>query len=74
MAIRAGSYDGHRPWWRGVIYEDSWGIWACTHRDHEIRSDATRCSRKALAEHRAEFASDEGIPGWEPIGRRDDPA
>jgi hypothetical protein len=72
MAIRAGSYNGNPVWWRGVIYENSWGIWACTHRNHDYQADATRCAREALAEHRDKFiTTDVGIPGWEPIGRQE---
>jgi hypothetical protein len=66
MALRAGSYNSTAPWWRGVIYEDSWGVWACTHRDHDVQQDATRCGRNGLA-----VLKDTGsVPeGWVAIGR-----
>jgi hypothetical protein len=72
MALRPGSYDRHTPDWRGVIYENSWGIFRCTHRDHMYQKDATRCAREAYAEHKALFAADQAPPGWEPMGRRGD--
>jgi hypothetical protein len=69
MAIRPGSYNANPPWWRGVLREGSWGIWACLHRDHRDQQEATRCARAAWAEHRPKFEADEAVPGWEPIGR-----
>ena len=73
MALRPGSYDATTPSWRGVIYENSWGIFRCTHKDHDTQREATRCARAAYAEFKGLFARDECPVDWEPIGRGDAP-
>jgi hypothetical protein len=66
VALRAGSYNGSPVWWRGVIYQDSVGVWACTHRDHDRQQRATECGRKALAQYRENGSLPDG---WVEIGR-----
>jgi hypothetical protein len=69
--MRSGSYNATKPDWRGVIYQDSWGVFRCTHRDHAYQQEATRCARAAYVEHKEMFKADQCPPGWEPMGRSD---
>ena len=49
MAMRAGSYNAARPWWRGTIRDGSYPVYVCIHTNHDPQPDATACARAALA-------------------------
>jgi hypothetical protein len=48
MTIRPGYYDASRPRLRGVIRNDSYPWYVCTH-DHANQRDAQQCARDAIA-------------------------
>jgi hypothetical protein len=68
MAMRAGSYNAARPWWRGTIRDGSYPAYVCTHTNHKSQPEATACARAALTVIRAGT-----LPAaWIPYPRRSD--
>ena len=69
MTLRAGSYNASRPDWRGIIRQDGWGWYRCTHRNHGP-DGARRCAREALPALRTRDHQNPDAPmpdGWEII-------
>jgi hypothetical protein len=74
MTMRAGSYDANfRPDFRGIIRNDSYGWFRCTHKDHVSTRQARACATQALPAIRTvvdvEHAKVTGVlpEGWEII-------
>lgn len=65
-ALRAGSYNAREPDWRGVIRDNGWAWYSCTHH-HADQAAATRCARAALPALKARDHQDPAAPlpeGW----------
>ena len=67
MNLRAGSYNAQRPVWRGVIRNEGWAWYVCTHNTHDRPSDARACAQTALPALRVRDHQDPTAPmpeGW----------
>ena len=72
--LRAGSYNATRPDWRGIIRQDGWGWYRCTHRNHDGPQAARDCARAALPTLQARDHQNPAAPmpaGWEVIPHDD---
>jgi hypothetical protein len=70
MTLRAGSYNARRPDWRGIIRQDGWGWYRCTHTSHGAPDAARDCARAALPVLRERDHHNPEAPmpeGWEVI-------
>jgi len=72
MTLRAGSYDANlNPDYRGIIRQDGWGWYRCTHRrQHPDPRDARACADAALPALKQRDHTDPKAPmpdGWEVI-------
>jgi hypothetical protein len=67
MTLRAGSYNARQPEWHGIIRQDGWPWYRCTHRNHGDPRDARDCARAALPALRERDHSNREAPmpeGW----------
>jgi hypothetical protein len=67
VTLRAGTYNANQPSWRGVIRDDGFPWYVCTHRNHADDRDAKRCAREALPalKNRDHANADAPLPdGW----------
>jgi len=68
--LRAGSYNANPPDWRGIIRDDGWGWYRCTHSHHTDTREARNCARAALPALRERDHQNPDAPmpeGWQVI-------
>jgi hypothetical protein len=71
VTLRAGSYDVHKPDWRGCVRQDGYGWYRCQHH-HEHPRAARACADAALPALKQRDHQDPAAPmpeGWEVIPR-----